>query len=256
MGFGAQSATGVPRLQSRIRAEIRGRMWPARPALRGYPPTARLALFALGLLLVACLTRSAAAQSPASSGESWTRRLANTHYQRGLELERRDDIAQALREYSETIAIDSTLGDAYLRLGILRERMGDAREAELIYSEAIRLGDSRAQALVQRSHLYRAAGRSALAIRDLEAAVELEPNRDALRELVQHYAEAHAWAAALAAVRRIASSAEASGDSVAAENARLEVRALRVLAAETGISTGPFKKHDWVGRSLARIARR
>ncbi len=134
--------------------------------------------------------------------------------------------------------------------------MGDSREAELIYSEAIRLGDSRAQALVQRSHLHRAAGRSEQAISDLEAAVELEPNREALRELAQHYVEAHAWAAALATFRRIASSAQASGDSAAADSARLEVRALRVLAAETDPTTAIVYKHDWVGRSLAHIARR
>jgi tetratricopeptide (TPR) repeat protein len=256
MGFTAQSATGVPRPQSGIWAEIHGRLWPLRRTLRGFRHTARLALALLLLVFQGCLTRPAQAQASASSGEGWTRRLAHSHYQRALELERRGEIAQALREYSETIAIDATLGDAYLRLGALREGMGDAREAELIYSEAIRLGDSRAQALLRRSHLQRAAGRSEAAVRDLEAAVELEPNREALQELAQHYVEAHAWAAALATFRRIASSALASGDSAAADSARLEVRALRMLAAETDPSSEPVKAHDWVGRSLAHIARR
>jgi tetratricopeptide (TPR) repeat protein len=208
------------------------------------------------LLFSAGLSQPAHAQVPTVSGESWSRRLANSHYQRATELERRGEIAQALHEYSETIAIDSTLGDAYLRLGALRERMGDTREAELIYSEAVRLGDSRAQALVQRSHLHRALGQSAEAIADLQTAVELEPHREALQELAQHYVEAHAWAAALATFRRIASSAQASDDSAAAETARLEIRALRLLAAETDPSTAPVKKHDWVGRSLTHIARR
>jgi len=210
----------------------------------------------LVFLFLAGLARPAGAQASSSSPESWSRRLANSHYQRALELERRGDIAQALREYSETIAIDSTLGDAYLRLGALRERMGDPREAELIYDAAIRLGDSRAQAFVQRSHLHRAAGRSAQAISDLQAAVELEPRQEALQELAQHYVEAHAWAAALATVRRIASSAQQSGDGATAENARLEVRALRLLAAETDPSVAPVKKHDWVGFALSHIARR
>lgn len=237
-------------------------MWSPGRTLRGYPHTTRLALTVLLLTLVAGLARPAQAQVPTgptarpASSAGWTRRLASSHYQRATELERRGDIAQALREYSETIAIDSTLGDAYLRLGALRERMGDAREAELIYSEGIRLGDSRAQALVQRSHLHRAAGRSRQAVNDLEAAVELEPNREALQELAQHYVEAHAWAAALATYRRIASSAQANGESAAAENARLEIHALRVLAAEIDPISAPVKKHDWVGRSLAHIARR
>jgi tetratricopeptide (TPR) repeat protein len=231
-------------------------MWPPGRALRGLSHTARHALAALGLLLTLVLAGPAHAQAPAQSNQGWTRRLAESRYQRAAALERRGDIAQALREYSETIAIDSTLGEAYLRLGALRERMGDAREAELIYSEAIRLGDARAQALVQRSHLHRAAGRSQQAVGDLEAAVELEPNREALQELARHYVEAHAWAAALATFRRIASSAHANLEHAAAESARLEVRALRVLAAEADPSTGPVKRHDWVGRALSRIARR
>jgi len=234
-------------------------MWAVGRTLRGYPNTARLLrllLVALCLLLTVGRVRSAHAQVSVASGESWSRRLANSHYERATELERRGDIAQALREYTETIAIDGTLGDAYLRLGALRERMGDAREAELIYSEAIRSGDSRAHALLQRSHLHRAAGHSEQAVSDLRAAVELDPNREALQELAQHYVEAHAWAAALATFRRIASSAIESGDLAAAESARLEVRALRVLAAETGPSTEPSKRHDWISRSLAHIARR
>jgi tetratricopeptide (TPR) repeat protein len=230
-------------------------MWPARRTLCGYGHTARLAFLTLVFLFIAGLTRPAGAQASTSDAESWSRRLASSHHQRALELERRGDIAQALREYSETIAIDSTLGDAYLRLGALRERMGDTREAELIYDAAIRLGDSRAQALVQRAHLHRAAGRSAEAINDLQAAVELEPQREALEELARHYVEAHAWAAALATVRRIASSAQQSGDSAAAESARLEIRALRVLVAEVDPSAAPVRKHDWVGRSLAHMAK-
>jgi tetratricopeptide (TPR) repeat protein len=245
---------------------MRRRMWPRGRTHRGSRHTARLGLTALFLGCLAALPRPAQAQVDGASvngasvngasSESWSRRLAMSHYQRATELERRGEIAQALREYTETIAIDSTLGDAYLRLGALRERMGDPREAELIYSAAIRLADSRPQALVQRSQLRRAAGQREAAVSDLEAALELEPNREALQLLAQHYVEAHAWAAALATYRRIVSSAQANGESAVTEQARIEVRALRVLAAETDPSTAPVKKHDWVGRSLSRIARR
>jgi len=192
----------------------------------------------------------------ASRGGSWSRNLALTHFERAEELEGRGEVAQALSEYTESLAIDSTLGVAYLRLGSLRERMGDAREAELVYSEAVRLGDTRARALLLRSHLYRAAGQGALALRDLEAAVRLEADRPALEELAQHYVEAHAFSAALFTFRRILANAEQSGDSAALGSARLEVRALRVLAAEADPTTEPAKKHDWVGRSLVSIASR
>ncbi|MET0792104.1 MAG: hypothetical protein ABW061_11335 [Polyangiaceae bacterium] len=248
-------------------------MWASGRTLRGFSTTAsarvgaRAALLALAWLGQTSLAQAqavgpeqrVAAPSAAAStagAEGWSRRLARNHFERGFELERRGDIAGALREYTQSIAIDSTLGDAYLRLGDLRDRMGDAREAELVYSEAVRLGDSRARALLQRSHLHRAAGRSAQALSDLEASVELEANRDALRELAQHYVEAHAWSAALATVRRLASSALASGDQPGFEAARLEARALRVLAAETDPTSARVSKHDWVGRALSHIARR
>jgi len=256
MSFAPQSATAVPRPQSWISARNGHCLWSAGRTFRALRHTARLAWFALAVSISVGFAAPAQAQVTANGSEHWSRRLANSHYQRAVELERRGDIAQALREYSETIAIDSTLGDAYLRLGALRERMGDSREAELIYAEAIRLGDSRAQALVQRSHLHRAAGRSAQALADLEAAVELEPQPEALQELAQRYVEAHAFLAALSTFRRIASSARENGDSVALESARLEVRALQVLVAEADPSTAPVKKHDWVGRSLTHIAQR
>lgn len=249
----------VPRPQSQISAGFVRRMWACRRTLRGCWHTAqgaRPTLLLLWLALLSALARPAHAQVPEASSQGWSRRLAESHYQRAAELERRGDIAQALREYSETIAIDATLGAAYLRLGALREQMGDTREAELVYSEGIRLSDARAQALVQRSHLHRAAGQRERAIADLQAAVELEPRREALAELAQHYVEAHAWVAALATYRRIVSSAVESGDAAAESSARLEAHALRVLAAEADPSTRSVKKHDWVGRSLSRIARR
>ena len=169
--------------------------------------------------------------------------------------EQRGDVAQALREYSESIAIDATLGEAYLRLGRLRQQMGDPREAELVFSQAVRFSDTRAPALVQLSRLHRAAGQHAQAVRDLEASVELEEDRQALEELAAYYVEAHAWSAALASYRRIEQNAERAGDAAAQETARLEVRALRVLAAETEPSLEAVPRRDWVTRALISIAR-
>ena len=161
--------------------------------MRGFSHTA----FMLALVL-AWLARCGAASAqadPARPGNassvgyaasaSFSRRLAQSHFERATELERRAEFAQALREYNQSIAIDGSLGEAYLKLGALRERMGDTREAELVYSQAIRLADAAARALLQRSHLYRARGQSEQARRDLEASLELEPNRDALSELAR-----------------------------------------------------------------------
>jgi Tfp pilus assembly protein PilF len=186
----------------------------------------------------------------------FTRRLAQSHFERAVAYESRGDIAQALREYSETISIDSTFGEAYLRLGALRERMGEPREADLVYSVAVQLTDTRSKALIQRSHLRRAAGLGAQALNDLESAAELDPNRAVLEELARDYVELHSWTAALAIFRRIAALANTSADTSALETARLEARALRVLAAETDSTQEPAPKHDWVSRALRSIARR
>lgn len=284
MGYPAQSATGVPRPQRGNLGIARAQAWARRRALRGFLTTAGFTLLVLGsdrsaqaqasarfadppsAVLPPAATGPAAARSreaptpPAvasePSTEGWSRRLARSHFERAVTLEAQGDVAQALREYTECIAVDSTLGDAYLRLGALRERMGDAHEAELVYSEAIRLGDTRAQALLQRSRLRRAAGRSEQALSDLETAVQIEATREALAELARDYVEAHAWSAALAVFRRIAASATERGDSAGLTAAQLEVRALRVLAAETDPSQRRPKKHDWVGRALSSIARR
>ncbi|HEY4107158.1 MAG TPA: hypothetical protein VGM44_24835, partial [Polyangiaceae bacterium] len=48
----------------------------------------------------------------ATSPAGFTRRLALTHLERAEQLEGRGDVAQALREYTECLAIDSTLGEA------------------------------------------------------------------------------------------------------------------------------------------------
>ena len=77
-----------------------------------------------------------------------------------------------------------------------------------------------------------------------------------LEELARDYVEQHAWSAALAVFRRIAANATTEGDAATLTTTRLEVRALRVLAAETDPSQAQPAKHDWVGRALRSIARR
>lgn len=261
MGFASQSATPVPGLQRPNSTLATAALWAA-GRKRGYPHTA---FVLLTVSLLVCKSTPAAAEtdrrapelaSPRAAPEGWSRGLATSHLERGLLLERRGDIAQALREYTESIAIDSTLGEAYLRLGGLRQQMGDPREAELVYSEAVRLSDTRARAWRLLSRLHRAAGQHAQAVRDLETSVELEADREALEELAHYYVEARAWGAALASFRRIQRSAEQAGDAVALSAARLEVRALRVLAAEIEPGLEGVKRRDWVARALISIARR
>jgi tetratricopeptide (TPR) repeat protein len=267
MLFGVESATAVPRRQRSTLSAIvlppALRTWATSRARRGFMTTAWLFSFAVFNVPLARAQGLTTADDPppqgavgAASSLSFARRLAESHLQRAELLEQRGEIAQALREYTLSLEVDSTLGAAYLHLGALRERMGDPREAELIYGEALRLSDARAEALLVRARLRHATGNVAQALSDLEAAVELDPNRAALDELARAYVEQHAWGAALSVARRIAASAVRSGAPSELESARLEVRALRVLAAETDSSQAVRPKHDWVGNSLRSIANR
>ena len=260
--LGALATTGTARAEATARfadlpapgaasAEASGPEAAAPPATAAAPPGTKPAA---PTLTTTAAVSDAPSAAPAPVG--FTRRLAQSHLERAEALELRGDIAQALHEYTETIGIDSTFGDAYLGLGALRERMGDAREADLVYSAALRLSDARSKALLLRSHLRRASGLSAQALLDLESAVELDDSRALLEELARDYVELHAWSAALAVFRRIAASAAGAGDAPALETARLEVRALRVLAAETDPTQDLPPKHDWVSRALRSIARR
>ncbi len=228
---------------------------PEKPAPRSAPPVS-----APPPPIVPAPVSAPVSAPPSANGEppvGFSRRLAQSHLERAEVLEERGDITQALSEYSRTIEIDSTLGDAYLRLGALRERMGDPREADLVYTVAARMNDTRARALVQRSHLRRHAGLGADALRDLEAAVAIDnDNRALLAELAQDYVELHAWSAALALFRRVVALASQSGETETLSTAKLEVQALRVLAAETDPTRERGAKHDWVQSALASIARR
>jgi len=191
-----------------------------------------------------------------SAPEGFVRRLARAHLQRGLELDRRGDIPQALTEYNASLSLDPSFPEAYLALGGLRARMGDLREAELVYSKATAVSEARPSALLARARLRRQSGLREQAQRDLEGAVESNPERAALEELARSYVEGHAWCAALGVYRRIAAATAIDHDNAAHEAAAVEVQALRVLAAETDPTREPVARHDWIGRAFRSIAER
>ena len=284
MGYRTKSATGVPRQQAADSRHFLALLWFRRRDLRGFVTTT-CAASALAFSVPAAAVPSArfpdipsastAASSPAptprpvvptlsaapvprtpSPSEGFVRRLARAHLERGQELDQRGDITQALREYSVSLALDPSFGDAYLALGGLRARMGDVREAELVYGLATTLSDVRPRALLARARLRRETHELEGAQRDLEGAVEGNAEREALEELARSYVEQHAWCAALGVYRRIAATTLTENDAAAHKTALLEVQALRVLAAETDSTREPRPRHDWLGRALAHIAQR
>lgn len=204
------------------------------------------------LLLVAAL--GVLAPAPARA-ESFVRNLAQRALERGIAQEARGDIAQALTSYDEAVRTDVTLGVAALRLGSLRERMGDREEAELLYSHATSSADAAGDAYFARALLRNAAKRRPEAVLDLGEAVALEPRPERLRLLGAWYVEASLWPAALAVYRALVADAEAQADEAQLRDARLTVVALSWLASDTDPVLSGGTSTDWVRRSLARAAR-
>ncbi len=164
--------------------------------------------------------------------------------------------AVAARRYTEALALDPTCEDAYLGLGALRARLGDAREAERVYSFALEHAPADKRALVGRARARRALGERLEAEQDLEAYVGAAPDLDALRELAAWYGEDGGHAAELSAWRKILGYADRTGDAPLAREARTMVRALQLLIGPADPVASPPSPASAIRRALSSVARR
>ena len=130
---------------------------------------------------------------------------------RAHEAAHEDDLAA--RRYTEALTLDPTCADAYLGLGALRQRLGDPREAERVFSTALSHAPDLREALAGRARVRRALGNLAAADADLEAYVgEADDGGEssALRELAGWYADEGNTVAQLATWRRLLAQTERS----------------------------------------------
>lgn len=161
----------------------------------------------------------------------------------------------ALRRYTDALALDPTDGDAYLGLAALRLRLGQAHEAEQVYSTALEHVPSLAAALVGRARARRALGARELAASDLYAFAVTANDASAWQELAQWYEDDGRFSAELQVWRMLLADAERRDDAALTKNARKHVRALVVLVRP--IDAAAFPPSDDATRSaLARIAKR
>ncbi len=137
---------------------------------------------------------------------------------------------QALRRYTEALALDPTLESAYLGLGALRFRMGDVRESERVYDTALSHVPDLAVARLGRGRARRALGALLEADVDVEVYAATTDDADALRLLATWYAEEGRPLAQLGAWRRLLTKAEGH-DAALRKEARLTVHALEVIVA-------------------------
>jgi tetratricopeptide (TPR) repeat protein len=155
----------------------------------------------------------------------------------------------AARRYTEAIVLDATDRSAYLGLGALRLRRGDAREAEVVYDVALaRLPDFPA-ALLGRAEARWTAGEHLDAEQDLEAYAAATGDERIYGQLASWYSTDGRYPAELALYRRLLASDHADGKTAAL------VRALAILVGPADPVTQPSSR-DATRRGLAHIARR
>lgn len=202
----------------------------------------RFTLLAVAAAL-ALSTWVAAARASSSADELV--RQARTH-----EAAHDDDVA--VRRYMEALEIDPVNEDAWLGLGALRLRLGEAAEAERVFDAALQRVPTLHRAIQGRARARWAQGRHADAESDLEAYASLEHDADALRELSTWYGTDGRTPAQLAVWRRLLVMAS---DDAAQREARRMVRALVILVDRADPAAWPIEP-DAVRRGMAAVARR
>lgn len=214
-------------------------------------PARRVAAVLLGSLFslasLASLAWTGAAFAATSSADELVRQ-AREH-----EAAREDDVA--LRRYVEALTIDPSHEDAWMGLGALRMKLGDAAEADRVYSSALDHVPTLRRALAARARARWAMGRHADAENDLETYATLENDTAALRELADWFGRDGRTPAQLATWRRLLAIATREGDAEAAKDARRVVRALVILVDSADPASSPADR-DAVRRGMAMVAKR
>ncbi len=188
--------------------------------------------------------------------ESWATRSARTLTQQADALAARGEFARALTVYNQAVVMDPSFAPGYFGLGKLRQRQGDLREAERIYTRAARLRNGGAKAFELRARLRYVSGRQREAILDLAESLRLEPEDIPRLELAsQWYVAQQAWPAALAVWRRLLSIYREQDQADSARRAQIQVQALTLLAGETDPVTATSHS-GWVPRALRHISLR
>lgn len=210
---------------------------------------------ALALLFAAslCIAPLASEASPASS--------ALMLVEQGKSREADGDELTALKRYGDALSLDGACEPAYLALGALRTKRGEASEAEEVYSQAIARVPASTDALVQRAHVRRLLAKLDLAADDVGhallaiGATGTAQEIAALRELVAIKRAQHEPAAELPGWRRLLAIARGSGDASLASEASVQTRALGIFVGEVDPALGGRSDEDPARRSLASIAR-
>ena len=187
--------------------------------------------------------------------QGWATAQAIELTRQGHEHEAKGDLDTAHRRYLDAVAFDATYGAAYLALGGIEERLGDAREAERSYSVGIEHVNGFADAFIARARLRARQRRAIEAASDLEQASSMRPDDVAvMRELAGTYVASSACPAALATMRRMAAIAEENHDASAMQEAKIATRALSILVSDVDPVASGLRSRGAVRSAIAMRA--
>jgi tetratricopeptide (TPR) repeat protein len=150
----------------------------------------------------------------------------------------------ALRVYNDAVRLDPTCAAAWLGLGNLRAKTGDAAEAERVFDAALTHVPSLPEAIAGRARSRWRLGRGSEAEDDMKEFVERSVPNDphaalaGLVELASWYAATNRPPAQLACWRRIAALAHGVDDALEAR-AKTTVRALAIVVGDADPVTHP-----------------
>jgi len=196
--------------------------------------TRRAFEFVLALMLVVLARRASA-----SSCDELVR-SAKAHETAG-----ESDVA--LRVYNDAVRLDPTCGAAWLGLGNLRAKTGDAAEAERVFDAALTHVPFLPEAIAGRARSRWRLGRGAEAEEDMRQFVDRSAPNDpraalgGLVELAGWYASMNRPPAQLACWRRIAALAHGVDEALEAR-AKTTVRALAIVVGDADPVTRPPRR--------------
>jgi len=153
----------------------------------------------------------------------------------------------ALRVYNDAVRLDPTCGAAWLGLGNLRAKTGDAAEAERVFDAALTHVPSLPEAIAGRARSRWRLGRGSEAEEDMRQFIERSAPNDphaalaGLVELAGWYAAMNRPPAQLACWRRIAALAQGVDDALETR-AKTTVRALAIVVGEADPVTHPPRR--------------
>lgn len=179
----------------------------------------------------------------------------------GERAEAAGDTDAAVRRYTEAIGLDAQHEQAYLHLGALRLKLGDAREAVKVYNVALEHMPGFVLARKFRAQANWKIGDREAAEQDLEDYAEKTSERESFVTLADWYATHGRFPAQLRVWRRIRVVAAAAADATLLQRAVTMLKALQwVVSPADPVALAPKDLADKSlppqRRAIARMAKR